>query len=437
MKNIFKIFCLIIISFFYVQNCNAQNNYSSSAISVYNAGVSFHNQKNYEMAEQKYIQTLHLQPNFVEAKKNLSVIYYNKSINYSNKGDYKNSIDYSQKSLSFGYNKIECYYLLAENYKKLNDYTNSALYYNKILTINPKDDSAMSSLAYLYLTTNQNEKAQELYKKILLINPNDKIAQNNLKYVSYVQKDKKLSDSLNNLKIEEKAPKKIYRLIKCEKGVPKDYKEKMKPILDLIWSEQNGRTLLTTLSKKRIPIKIRLETAKAETLHKTQIVTYSSAYGLVPVSSYTTTKTIVNIPITYINNFNDNTLTAQKRIESLTVFVHEFGHAYMLANNPYNKDSIEEEIGVSMIGYNIASKILTGEYLNREESKEHAKGCLEGALSDEHRNLPVYGDFKRNIKFFGVALPYPEEYSNLISMYKILRSEGKTTPVPNFEAYLK
>lgn len=428
--SLFLIFCSI-----NMQNCFAQNNYSHDSIIIYNQGVAFHNQQKYEQASQKYLQVLKIQPDFSEAKKNLGKAYRGISYQYYSKGDYNNAVIYAKKALEINNNELEAYYIIADSYKSLEDYENAIAIYNKLLAMRPNDDSILNSLAYIYIKTNQNEKAQDIYKKILLINPNDKIAQQNIKYVNYKQTDKKLTQSLNNLQITEHAPKKVYRRIKRDWGINKDYTQSMKPILDLIWSEPSGKVLLSAIAKNRIPIRIVDKDKKAITLHSQQTVT-TYDFGMVPVSSYTTSSIAVYIPITYIENFNNPNLSANERINSLVVFVHEFGHAFMFINDQNNKDSIEEEIGVSMIGYNLANKVLSGSYLDREQAKTYGMSCFEGIFTDEHKDLPIYSNFNRRLKFYGIDLPYPDEYSNLIQMYKKLREENKIGPVRSFEQRL-
>lgn len=437
MKNFRKTLLLFLfICFLSVQNCFAQNDYSYDSIIIYNQGVAFHNQQKYEQASQKYIQVIKMQPNFSEARKNLGKAYRGIAYQYYSKADYNNAILYAKKSLEINNNEFETYYIMADSYRALENYENAVITYNKLLSIRPNEESVLNSLAYAYIKTNQHEKAQEIYKKVLLINPNDKIAQQNIKYVNYQQTDKKLTQSLNNLQLAEHAPKSVYRRVRRDWGIPRSYVESIRPILDLIWSEPSGKTLLTSISKRRIPIRIVSSNGKAQTVHSIQTIT-TYDFGMVPVNSYTSTTVEVKIPTSYIDNFNNNSLSSRKRIDALTTFVHEFGHAFMLINDDNNKDSIEEEIGVSMIGYNLASKVLTGEYLTREQAKDYGIGCLEGALSDDHKTLPVYSNFKIRVKRYGIDLPYPEEYLDLVLMYKKLRSEGKVVPVNNFDNYIR
>lgn len=406
-KNIIR-FLILLICFcvFQTSSVHAQTQstkYSVTAIQAYNAGVIFHNQSKYELAEQKYNQALKLQPNFTEAKKNLAGLYQNLANENYLKTDYNKAVYYAKKSISFEPDNVNNYHIMAQSYSALNDY----------------------------------ESANEIYKKILSLNPSDKIAQQNLKYVNFKHSDKILNESINNLSIGHIAPEKLYSLIRLEAGVDYYYAEKMKTILDLIWSEPNGKILLNALLKQNISININDGYVKANVKRETQKRTLY-IYFIIPVASFTTNSTVnINIPTNYIDNFNNSNLYATKRIYNLQVFIHEFGHAFIGVKKPKDIDSIEEEMGVSMIGYNIANKIITDKYLDYEQTKTYSIDCLTAILSDEHRDLPVYNGFNKNMQRYGIAMPHTEVYSNIPLMYKNLLSEGKVSPVQSFNAYLK
>ena len=429
----------IIIILFFLLNSScvfAQNSYSREAILIYNSGVALHNQGKYEQAEQKYIQTLKLQSNFSEAKMNLAKVYQKLAYNGYSKGNYQKAVDYAKKSLSFKPSNAYTYEIMARSYSALNDDESAIATYNKIISIDSNDDSAMNLLALAYIKINRPEKAAELYKKILVINPNDKLAQQNIKYVTHCHQEKVLNTSINNLSVAHTAPPALYRLIKPSSGITSGTVNRMKMILDLIWSEPNGQIMLQALIKKRVPINITQGTLNANATKQQQQNTIM-LYGFIPVYSYSTSKLSVNIPFNYISNFNDQNLSAYQRVYNLQVFIHEFGHAYMNVKNSGNVNSIEEELGVSMIGYNVAYKALTGRYLDKEQAESYSMGCLESLLKDSHRDLQVFGGFNQQAQFYGLALPYPEVYSNLPEMYKALLTEGKIYPVPSFYRYVK
>jgi len=429
-----KILFLILIMFI-SNSCFAQSNYSSSAIQDYNAGVAYHKQNDYESAEKKYQQALKIQPDFAEAKKNLSIVYYNRSIKSLSECEYSNTIKYANLALAYGYSKVDCYNLMANCYKKSENYSDLISVCDKLKSLSPNDDNVLNSLAFAYLKTEQFEKAQGIYQKILFKNPNDKTANQNLQYLNYKKSDKLLSQSLNNIQITEHAPKKIYRLIRRSRKIPKSYVLSMQKIIDLIWSEPNGRKMLLALRENGVPIKLVLNDEKTETWHNTQTTT-SYSYGMMAVNSFTSYSTTVLIPIKHIDNFNNVNLDARTRIYNFQVFVHEIGHAYMFVVDPNNKNSLEEEMCVSMLGYNFANKIITGEYLTKEQAKTYSQDCLIALLGDDHRNLPVYNYFNRKLILQGIYLPYPEEYLDLPVLYKKLLDEGKTSPAPTFIHYM-
>lgn len=399
-----KIFFLFLILCFLQSSCaNAQGQYSSEAIYVFNSALSFQKQGNYEMAAQKYNQALIVQPDLNEAKKNLAILYQNWAYACYCKTDYTKAIELAKKALYYKpQSELSCYQILGQSYLALKDYKNATYSYNKVLSFSPEDKTALQ----------------------------------NLKYISYHHNEKIINDSINNLNASHFAPYAVYKLIKPSAGISSYTVENTKKILDLIWEDPSGRILLEALMKKGTPINITQGAlnANAQSMNKKHTI---YLYGFIPVASFSTYSRSVNIPFNYISDFYNPNLPSYKRVYSLHVFIHEFGHAFMNIKNPKNTDSIEEELGVSMIGYNIAHKALTGKYLDREQTKTYSMGCLESLLSDSHRDLPVYSGFTQSIQKYGIILPYPETYTNLPAMYKELLREGKTNPVANFYQYSK
>lgn len=430
-----KKFLILLIFLLGLNPCFSQGNYSSAAIEIYNAGVAFQKRYNLDAAEQKYNQALTLQPNFVEAKKNLAIIYYNKAYDKFASGKYNDSLKYANSALAYGYSKVECYHLMANCYRNSGDYADLIDVCNKLNLLTPNDENVLNYLAMAYLKTEQFEKSQEVYRKILLINPKNTVAKQNIEYLNYKRENKSLTDSLNNIQVTEHAPKKIYRMIKRSWRVPRSYIPEAQRILDLIWSEPTGRKMLLTLKEEGIPIRLVPNDKRTITMHETQTTT-TYAYGMVPLNSFTFYSTTVVIPVKHIDGFNNPDLDPRTRIYHLHSFLHEMGHAYMFAIDPNNKNSLEEELGVSMLGYNIANKIVTGKYLTKEQAKYYSQGCMIALLADDHRNLPVFGYFNRKLMIHGIYLPYFEEYADIPVMYKKLLDEGKVSPARTFSPYM-
>lgn len=395
-----KLIVSLFILFLGCSSALAQNNYTNNAIGLYNAGVALQRTGQFEQAEQKYTQALQIQPNLDEAKDNLAILYKNWANKYFKNSDYDNAIKMYKKSLSL-------------------DYSNQ---------------DTLQALAQTYLMDNQFDKAVQIYNKILITNPNDEISIQNLKYANSKLEDLRLNNSLNNLNTisSGSAPSALYRLIKPKAGISSSTVNKAKVILDLIWSEPNGKQILTALMNARTPINITQCTSEANATSLNKEHTFY-LYGFIPIFSYNSSSLMVNIPFNYIANVNDQSLPTYQRIYSLHVFIHEFCHAFRVIKYPKSYNSIEEELGASMIGYNISYKILTGNYMNREQTQRYSQACLESLLKDSHRDLPLYSGFNKKMAALGIQMPYPEVYSNLELMYQSLIQEQKIYPVANFQ----
>lgn len=315
--------------------------------------------------------------------------------------------------------------------------------YIQAINIQPDFSEAKNNLGAIYQALANKAFEQQDYnnaadytKKHLGLNPNDEIAKQNLQITNSRISDQKLNDSINNLNVSPIDTVNIYHLINNSHGVSSDYTKKMKTILDLIYSEPNGKILLSALPKHKASINLINANVKADVKRQQQKQTFY-LWFIIPVASFTTNSSVnINFPISYIANFNNKKLYASERIYNLQIFIHEFGHAFIGIKKPKDKNSIEEELGVSMIGYNIANKIITGEYLTQEQTKKYSEDCLISLLTDEHRNLPVYSKFNMTIQKYGITMPYPEIYSDIPSMYKKLLSEGKVQNVQTIDLYL-
>lgn len=299
-------------------------------------------------------------------------------------------------------------------------YDLAAKWGEKFLEYEPNNISALGCVGYSYLELKQYAKAEWYYKKVLSLDPSNSSAKKNLEYLNQELEDKNLKSSIDNARAGEKAPRQIYSIIKT--NLPDDVRIKTENIFDIIWSVPDGKTILLTMWQNNIPIKVVANNAKDNADMHWHL---SNGNGVVDY---------IDIPISFINRISDPNLSTLQRIQGFEVFVHEFGHAFVIIKNPQSKNSIEEEISTSMIGLNISYKSLMGSYLTREQAKEYSLAYLSGALSsDKHKILPVYSGVNKQLQSWGLTLPYPEEYADLLSMYKKLRAEGETGSVENFE----
>lgn len=271
----------------------------------------------------------------------------------------------------------------------------------------------MLSLAQNYVINKQYAQAKVLYQKILAISPSDKFALNNLKYVNQQMKTNQLVSSLNSIKSCPHAPAKVYALLKPEDDISYNDIANMKYMLDLIWSDSTGRILLTSLAQKRIPINITTQDANDANATMTQSKNTLYVYGFIPVFSANNSKLEVNIPQAHIENFMNQNLSSTQRIYSLHALVHEFCHAYRFINFPQSKNSLEEELTASMIGFNVSYKVLTGHGMTQEQTKIYSRMIYKSLLGDSHCSLQPHSGFIQNMLSKGIEVPYPNVYSSL------------------------
>lgn len=396
--------------------CPAQT--VDSAVQIYNQAAILQNQGKYELAEQKYNKVLQLQPEFKEAKHNLALIYYNLAVRYSSAENYTKALPYAQKAVRFNPTDKDSYTLLAEVLTNSKYYKEAAEVYQRLLSQDSTDESVMNNLAQLYVLDNQPAKAAKLYKKMLQINPNNVIVKNNLQYVNRQLEVTALNNSLNNIKDNEKAPEEVYNLIKPAYNVDASIVKKADKMLDLIWSDPTGRILLNFLVEENIPINLAKGTkydACATTINDSVSILNNESNSI-----FTKKITLIKIPTCYVNNFYNNNLSVYQRIYGLHAFIHEFCHAYRNVKIPQEHNSLEEEIGASMIGLNIAYKAVTGKYLNLSQTRLYSQECLRALLSDSHKSLPKYSNFIANMQLQGFVMPYPEIYANIENLYEKL-----------------
>lgn len=264
------------------------------------------------------------------------------------------------------------------------------------------------------------------------------IKQEAQKYIPTLYDNEVFVKSLNNLPDVANAPKPLYWLIKPERGVAKDTVSKAAKMLDLIWSEPDGKTMLSAILYKRIPINITNEKNDPDALAKISANQPTANFSIpfVPLLDYNSMSLTIDIPESCINGFYDQNISPEKRIYYFTSLVSELGHAYMLLRNHDHKDSLEEELGVSMMGYNISYKIFTGKYLTKEQADFYSENIFISLLSGKQASLPIYINFHKEIQAYGLTMPYPDDYSDLVKMFKTLYEAKKVKWVASFSGHV-
>lgn len=301
------------------------------------------------------------------------------------------------------------------------DYKSVISYGEKIAYRQSDDIHYLDMMGYSYLELQDYKNSIIYYKKTLAINPNDDEAKHNLNYIHEQVDEDKLNNAINNVKVGKKAPAKIYALVKTNLG--NDVKEEVDGILDLVWQEINGRIILQTLLDHNIPINIAQDGERADTHWH-----YEGNNMIVDK---------IDVLPKYINDLNNPSLSPWNRIYNFNTFLHEFGHAFSRIKDPRSFNSLEEELGVSMIGYNIAYKIVTDNYMTDEQIKQQSMGTFQALLSDDHKDLPVYSGFNKRMKKYAIYMPNPAIYSDLVGMYKQLLFQGKTQHVSNLDKLIR
>jgi tetratricopeptide (TPR) repeat protein len=467
------LFALIINIFF----CNYAYSATNSAIYYYNAGVTYQNQGRYDLAIKSYNKALNLNPKMSNARNNSLYAYISLANNYFQTKqyqlaaqNYKNALNINSKMAEIHYNLGLAYNNLGQSQLAIKSYENAlkinpalsearnnlgsayfnsgvqnfnknqynqAIYcYKKSLVYDSNNADAYYNMGIAYNLMGQDAESITCYKQALKLKPDYAEADNNLKAALFNLDETKLSGQINSVAAHEKAPAFIYRLIQLDQGVNNLSVSRLYDILDLIWNDPEGQKLLMTLKNSNIPIII---TQGSENTNAQVSVTSQKntiTYAGFPVFSYNTNqkKNIeVNIGENHIFAFRNADLPSSKRIYALQVVVHELCHASKNTLVKASDNAISEEITASIIGYNIASRIIRGKDLSEEETNKYAQGCMEAISKDEHRYLPVYNNFINEIQKLGVNPPYLYLYQNMIELYKSVRNNPEMQKIDSIE----
>lgn len=301
------------------------------------------------------------------------------------------------------------------------DYQNAIKYGEQIAQEESSDIHFLNQMGYSYGELKLYDKALSYYKKALTIDPNNPYSKDGYNYIKYYSDKNEQTYAMNNRRSSVHAPAKLYSLVKTD--LNDNVKQQVYNIFDILWQEVNARIILQTVMDRNIPIYINANGTRGETsLHR---------------EGYNEIVDKIDVPVKYINDLNNTNLHPYSRIYNFNVFMHEFGHAFSRLKNPRTTDSLEEELGVSMIGYNIGYKMIYRRYMTDEEVRQRSMGTLQALLSDDHSQLPVYSGFNRRMKSYAVYMPNSALYTDLVGMYKQLLAQGKTKHVPNLDKLVK
>ncbi len=411
------------------------------AISYYNKAVKLHLDNQYDIAEINYRKAIELNPSFNEAKLNLANIYFTKANQHSKKNDFAQAVLYMNKGIALNPKAISAKHNLAVIYynKGVTDFDSENFEgalksYDKVTEIEPDFTEAYFAKGNAYLKLNQYDSALGCYKKVLELNPNHAGAKNNIEYTLQQKDEYTVNKNLNEFRITERAPSQLYNLVKADTRVDNSAINGLYTMLDLIWSDTEGKKLLNTVINNKIPINITPSMTRANA--KVEEKKYNlMVYGLIPITVYKDKNISINISQDYIREFKDSNLSYRERIHSLQVIIHEVCHAAKSTLSK-TKDSLSEEMGASIIGYDISYRVLTGNSMTEKQIEDYSKSVLKALLTDSHRYLDVYNDFGEQMQRIGVIQPYSYKYASIPNVYSQIRKDRDTQRLDTLERML-
>ena len=121
---------------------------------------------NNEEAQKIYDKIIEINPNYVDA-------YYQKSVLYIYQKNLEEALKYAQKAVEMDCNNAEYQYNLARIYDSMGEYDKAIDCAKFSLSITPDDLDKYWFLGFMYLEKDELEAAMTYFKEILAINPND------------------------------------------------------------------------------------------------------------------------------------------------------------------------------------------------------------------------------------------------------------------------
>jgi len=427
---------------------------------IQNASRAFNSGK-YQAAIQNYKNALKLYPN--EAN-----IYNNLGVAYSKVNDLNNAEINYKKAIKLKPSDALAYSNLGSIYERKKNYAEAAKYLEKYSKLTPSDKDVYYNLCELYFKAGNKDlclkngekyvqfandkfdayclmaenckkfgdlnKAADYYQKASSIS-NTQREQQNLAYVLQELRECQFKNNINNLNPATKAPPALYKLVKTNVNLQyNDDFEKTYEMLDLLWNDDDGRLLINKIIENKIPIQIttggkeQTNAQITESYKKTPLgylsmvpmpLAIAAPLALSHALFHTDVKKekiiTVNLGEDIIQRYKNPKSSYHDNMYALMTVMHEMGHAVSSLIEEKHSNSLEEEMTVSMIGYNSASKIFLGRPLTREESIETAKNTYKALMSDEHKYLPLYNNFRNTISKTGINLYNYDTYADLYS----------------------
>lgn len=326
-----------------------------------------------------------------------------------------------KKKLELAPNNYEMLKKLADLYCDDGNIKDAIIYYKKLVIIK-NDEKDINKLGLLYFIAYDYRSAFNCFESALELNPKNERTQIKVEITKKMIAVKKENERINSLSPSELAPKKIHRLIAVE-GKLKNPKseEKLHRIIDFIWSDSQGKILLKNALTTNVEICLKPNIKYSSTMHgKFDMYESSKNYyggnptlkGLPSYNLY-----FISIKEKDIKNFQEKNSTKLDNERSIMVVSHELHHLLIDMNYAKPENSKLEETLCTIQGYELASRVLTGESLTEEELKSNISIFFNGLkYSQMYKTLERDNDAIRKMVYLGVYFPHLSLCQNLFSI---------------------
>ena len=149
------------------------NNKDLTINEIFSLAVKNHQEGKTDIALKLYNQVLKIDPNYVHAHNNLSIIFIKLK-------DFQKAKECFEKVIAINPNNADAHNNLGNIFKELEENQKAINCYEKAITINPNNAIAHSNLSVIFKTLKDYQKAIDCVEKAIEIDPNYSQAHNNL-----------------------------------------------------------------------------------------------------------------------------------------------------------------------------------------------------------------------------------------------------------------
>jgi len=149
------------------------NNKDLTINEIFSLAVKNHQEGKTDIALKLYNQVLKIDPNYVHAHNNLSIIFIKLK-------DFQKAKECFEKVIAINPNNADAHSNLGNIFKELEENQKAINCYEKAITINPNNAIAHSNLSVIFKTLKDYQKAIDCVEKAIEIDPNYSQAHNNL-----------------------------------------------------------------------------------------------------------------------------------------------------------------------------------------------------------------------------------------------------------------